>query len=395
MNLKTSIIAIWASYCNGSNIETLWYKPHHQCNNEDGATPKKAAAFINAHLRSDSTADFVGIGEWEMTHDIPIGNPSSYGSIGSVCGYAVTKYTTPIVLFYRRAKWKLEKSYPPSSGCRDTVPIPNANGSFVGPLFGPTCVDKVVPGSDTCCSCTFSINEYDMGVSMGQNTGQRPWTAGLFSLKERDDVKVCVVPALFPHPLSNETLWDLNGMATSNPRPYSINQYVCTQELGQENCVPNEGGTSFVFGTKSFVDGVLDFCGKEASSHYPIIFMADTNALAGDFFTSALFNVWPLTDLQGVGGLTGLEPYTCCNDTSTMTAPFLGKGYNRYAMDRIAVSKETLTIDKLDGGSTAPGGSLQGDMGYKCHSAEEHAPVKAFITDARMPKASKRRFNLR
>lgn len=211
-----------------------------------------------------------------MTDDVPIGNPISYGSIGSVCGYASTPYTSPKVLFYRRARWNLEKSYPPSYSCRDTVPIPNVNGSFVGPLFGATCVDKVVPGSDTCCSCTFSVNEYNAGNSMGQNTGQRPWTSGLFSLKHSADVKVCVVTALFPHPLSNQTLWDLNGMGTSNPRPHSIMQYICTSILGQENCVPNENESSFVFGTHAFVDGVLELCGDHTSGHYPIIFMADT-----------------------------------------------------------------------------------------------------------------------
>lgn len=131
------------------------------------------------------------------------------------------------------------------------------------------------------------------------------------------------------------------------------------------------------------------------------------SAGAGDFFTSALFNVSPLNGLHGVGGLKGFEPYTCCNDTSTMTAPFIGRGYNRYASDRIAVSKAALTIDKLEGGSTAPGGSLQEGLGYKCHSAEEHAPIRAYITDARISniasptqkpsnaKSSKRKSHLR
>jgi hypothetical protein len=131
------------------------------------------------------------------------------------------------------------------------------------------------------------------------------------------------------------------------------------------------------------------------------------SAGAGDFFTSALFNVSPLNGLHGVGGLKGFEPYTCCNDTSTMTTPFIGRGYNRYASDRIAVSKAFLTIDKLEGGSTVPGGLLQEDLGYKCHSAEEHAPIRAYITDARISstvsptqtpinaKSSKRKSHLR
>lgn len=106
---------------------------------------------------------------------------------------------------------------------------------------------------------------------------------------------------------------------------------------------------------------------------------------AGDFFTAALFLDFPFTEIQGVGGVTGLSPYTCCNETDTMTSPFVGEGYNRYASDRIAVSGGFLNVDVLEGGSAAPGGPLPDDLSYQCHSAEEHAPIRAFITDTRIP----------
>jgi len=71
----------------------MLYKPHFQCNGGEGSTPEQAAAFINSYLDDDSSTappkktDFVAVGEWENTDAIPIGNPDSYGSIGSVCGY--------------------------------------------------------------------------------------------------------------------------------------------------------------------------------------------------------------------------------------------------------------------------------------------------------------------
>lgn len=132
-----------ASRVSSSNYEVIWYKPHYQCNGYDGSTPKQAASFINSYLSSDSKADFVGISEWEMSDSVTIGNPSVYGSIGSVCGYSITSFTAPVVLFYRRDKWDLITSYPSSSSCRDMVPVPNSTGSWTGPLIGPICVDKV------------------------------------------------------------------------------------------------------------------------------------------------------------------------------------------------------------------------------------------------------------
>lgn len=63
-----------------------------------------------------------------------------------------------------------------------------------------------------------------------------------------------------------------------------------------------------------------------------------------------------------------------------------GKGYNRYASDRIAASLDTLRIDKLEGGSVAPGGPVMVEgLSYKCHSNQEHLPLRAFITDTRLP----------
>jgi hypothetical protein len=110
---------------------------------------------------------------------------------------------------------------------------------------------------------------------MNQNTGQRPWAAGLFNLKQTEgtgeDIKVCAVVAEFPHPLANVTLWDLNGEATSDPQPFSIMRYICTSLLGQSMCVPNENGTSIIFGTAEFTQGVSDFCGD-----VPLLFMMDT-----------------------------------------------------------------------------------------------------------------------
>ena len=130
-----------------------------------------------------------------------IGNPDSYGAIGSACGYGSTPYTVPIVLFHRLDKWDLEAAFPPSPSCRK-VPIPNATGSFVGPI-GPVCVDKVTPGNDDCCSCTYSKEEYKAGGEMGNGLGQRAWAGGLFSMKAGtynedaipESPKVCVVVA--------------------------------------------------------------------------------------------------------------------------------------------------------------------------------------------------------
>ena len=329
---------------------------------------------------------FVGICEWEQSKDTPIGNSDSYGSIGAACGFASTPYTTPVVLFYRRDKWSLEASYPPSSNCRDNVPVPNATGSFVGPQIGPVCVDKVTPGEYDCCSCSFSEDEYNKGSAMGQSLGQRAWAGGLFKMKDGiegdESPKICVVTGEFPHPLSNQTLWDLNGeVADSDPKPYSIMRYICTSLLNPENCIPNLSGTSnILFGSDSFVQGVTELCGDN-----PVIFMADTNAGAGDFPTWAMFNTKPLMGIHGVGGYDGLEPYTCCNDTMESKWYSHGKGFNRYASDRIAVSKDTLKIQKLMGGAVAPGAPLHvSELGYKCHASQEHLPLHAFITDTRV-----------
>ena len=70
---------------------------------------------------------------------------------------------------------------------------------------------------------------------MGQALGQRAWAGGVFSMKEGtyDSAnveieripKVCIVVGEMPHPLSNTSLYDLNGVATSDPRPFSIMRY--------------------------------------------------------------------------------------------------------------------------------------------------------------------------
>ena len=99
--------------------------------------------------------------------------------------------------------------------------------------------------------------------------------------------------------------------------------------------------------------------------------MADTNAANGFVSTGQFFLSEPMMSLEDY---TPLSPYTCCNDT------FYGGSSNAYASDRIAVSGDGLTIDLLQGGSTAPGGPLPGDMTYHCHAAEEHSPLRAYIS---------------
>jgi len=295
-------------------------------------------------------------------------------------------------------KWKLEASYPPSPKCQDKIPVPNATGSWTGPI-GDVCVDKVTPGEDDCCLCTFSEEEYNEGNEMGQALGQRAWAGGLFSMKEgtydeeiESPPKVCMVVGEMPHPLSNTSLYDLNGVATSDPRPFSIMRYICTSLLNPEICVPNSDGTSkILFGSSVFVEGVSELCGDT-----PVVVMFDSNAGAGDFPTWVMFNTEPLLGLAGAVDNDGLEPYTCCNDThlvdidpSQFRIDAIGggnKGLNRYASDRIAASVETFKIDKLEGGSITVGGPVDTvGLGYQCHAAQEHLPLRAYITDNRLP----------
>lgn len=179
------LVATIAPACRA--IEVLWYKPHWQCGGTEGSTPTEAAAFVNSHLSPTSLTDFVGVCEWEVGYNTAwIGNPEVYGSIGSACGYGSTPYTSPTVLFYRLDKWVLEASYPPSPNCQGMVPIPSDAGSWIGPQVGPVCVDRVTPGENDCCSCTYSEHEYSTGTAIGQGLGQRAWAGGLFSMKKTD-----------------------------------------------------------------------------------------------------------------------------------------------------------------------------------------------------------------
>eukprot|EP00546_Thalassionema_frauenfeldii_P021908 CAMPEP_0178905908 /NCGR_PEP_ID=MMETSP0786-20121207/6537_1 /TAXON_ID=186022 /ORGANISM="Thalassionema frauenfeldii, Strain CCMP 1798" /LENGTH=391 /DNA_ID=CAMNT_0020577569 /DNA_START=62 /DNA_END=1234 /DNA_ORIENTATION=+ len=349
---------------NSNVIKVFWYKPHYQCGS-DGSTPQNAAKFINDQLKS---TDFVAISEWENHEKISIGKPEQYGSIGAICSYdPATKYiATPIVLFYNHRNWGLEYSYPPSSNCA-MVP------SLSGPNFDSSvCLDKVKPSQDNCCSCTYSNQEYSIGKDENQNLGQRPWVAGIFRRKRRrlsNLDKICVVAAELPHPLSNQTLWNLNGQSTSNTRQFSIVRNICTSRISTDDCIPNLDGTSIMFGTNIFVEEVSNFCGK-----LPIILMADMNIGAGDFPISSIFLTEPLHSMESVGPLV---PYTCCNDTVS------GGGLNRYGSYQILVSRDALQIDRLEGGSAAPGGALEDTMSYQCHANEEHAPLRAFISHKR------------
>jgi len=204
--------------------------------------------------------------------------------------------------------------------------------------------------------------------------------------------QVCMVVGEMPHPLSNTSLYDLNGVATSDPRPFSIMRYICTSLLNPEICVPNSDGTSkILFGSSVFVEGVAELCGDA-----PIIVMFDSNAGAGDFPTWLMFNTEPLLGLAGAVDNDGLEPYTCCNDTHLVDIDpsqyridaIAGgnKGLNRYASDRIAANNWAFQIDKLEGGSIALGGPVDAvGLGYQCHAAQEHLPLRAYITDKRLP----------
>lgn len=353
-----------------SDLVAFWYKPHYQCDGSAGTTPQGAADFINKQLVGGDKggADFLGISEWVVADNISIGNPAEYGTIGSVCGYGVTDYTTPVALFYKLDAWTLDDSYPKSPSC-NFVPVP----PWTGPQIGDICVNKTQPDGDNCCSCTFSEKEYSLGNDIGQNLGQRPWVAGIFSSKISDDdgdnnaktQKVCVVAGEITHPLFNSTLSNLNGKTTSDPKPNSIAQYLCTL-LNTRDCVPNLTNSSILFGTDVLVPGVSEFCGNN-----PVIFMADTNAGMGYISTGSMFSIEPLMSLEGY---SPLSPYTCCNDT------LYGGELNVYASDRIDVSGSKLTIDLLEGGSSAPAGSLPGDMTYYCHASEEHSPLRAHIS---------------
>ena len=230
-----------------SDLVAFWYKPHYQCDGSEGSTPQESADFINRQLvGGDNDADFAGISEW--ANNFSIGNPDKYAVIGSVCGYGGAEYRTPVALFYKLDTWALEDSYPKSPSC-NFAPIP----PWTGPQIGEICVNKTQPDGDNCCSCTYSKKEYSFANDIGMGLGQRPWVAGIFRKKggdggdNQDTQKVCVVAGEIPHPLLNSTLYNLNGKATSDPRPDSIARDMCTL-LNTDECVPNIGNSSILFG---------------------------------------------------------------------------------------------------------------------------------------------------
>ena len=200
--------------CGDSDVVAFWYKPHYQCGASAGSTPDAAAAFINAQM--DGRSDFVGIGEWapiasgDDDEGAPaIGSPD-YGSVAAVCGYGSNKYTTSVELFHDKQRWDLVASHPSSPNCADVVPLPpwDAEG-----FKNAQCIARTSPGDDDCCSCTFSEEEYRTADEWGQGLGQRPWVAGIYKRKT-DATELCVVAGEFPHPLANQTLWNLNGAPT-------------------------------------------------------------------------------------------------------------------------------------------------------------------------------------
>jgi len=349
-----------------SDLVAFWYKPHYQCDGAYGSTPQEAADFINKQLvgsDDDGTmiTDFVGVSEW--VNNMSIGNPTDYGVIGSVCGYGHTPYTTSISLFYNLNKWLLEESYPKNHNLCNFVPTPPWTGNI-----GEICLNKTIPDDDNCCSCVYSKDEYAFGDDIGLNLGQRPWVGGIFT-NIQSKKTVCVIAGEIPHPILNSTLYNLNGAPyadSDDPKPYTYATYLCTL-LNTNECIPNFSNTSILFGTDVLVPGISEFCGDN-----PLIFMADTNAAMGYVTTGSMFSSQPMMFLRDYSSFS--SPYTCCNDT------FYGGQLNAYASDRISVSGNELTIDLLQGGSIAPAGTLPNDMGYRCHSSEEHTPLRAYIS---------------
>ena len=286
-------------------------------------------------------------------------------------------------------------SYPSSGNCSDFVPLP----PWSNDEYGSVCINKTVPGDSDCCSCVYSEDEYDQADAWGQNLGQRPWVAGIYSGKtgsDREGATLCVVAGEFPHPLwnltlanlngapieskmsetTNHTVWSVNGMGELTQEPYSLQKYACTSQLQSYGCIQTPKKTSILYGSDVIVQGVADFC-----QDLPIIFMGDFNTGMGDFASDRLFLIPPLrnaTSAIDIGDNYGQSssslPYTCCNDTSW------GGGYNRYSSDRIMVVGETIAIDQVEGGSLAPGGPLPEEMTYQCHAAEEHTPLRAYIS---------------
>jgi len=347
-----------------SDVVAFWYKPHYQCNGKGGSTPQNAANFINEQLvGGENGVDFAGISEWVGADGISIGNAAHYGTIGSVCGYDKTTHTTAIVLFYKLDSWTLEESYPKSQNC-NAVPIP----PWTGQQTGEVCLGKTTPSDDNCCSCTYTEKEDAFAKDNGTKLGQRPWVAGIFSYKAdpNNEKKICVVTGEMPHALSKTTAINLNGGLTSDPKPYLIENNKCML-VNTKDCLPNQEKSSIIFGTSTLVSGVTRFCGDN-----PIIFMTDSNAGMGYVSTSEMFLSEPMMSLTDHERLSS---YTCCNSAAREEGQS-----NNYAADRIAVSKNKLTIDKLHGGSKEPAGDLPSDMTYQCHSAEEHTPLRAHIS---------------
>ena len=125
--------------------------------------------------------------------------------------------------------------------------------------------------------------------------------------------------------------------------------------------------TSVVYGTDVLVSKATEFC-----QGYPMIFMADTNANMGYVGTGSMFLQEPMSLLEDA---SWSSPYTCCNDTD------YGKGLNSFASDRLAVTRNNLVIDLLEGGGAAPQGPiLTDDLNYQCHVKEEHTPLRAHIS---------------
>jgi hypothetical protein len=336
-----------------TDFTTLWYRPHFQCG-LDGTDSQAAAEFINGEMMRGT--DFVGISEYEADEKIGI---DGYGVFGAVCGYGSENnnlFSEPIALFFNIKTWSLDAAYPSAPSCRRVPRAP----------WDESCIDKLKPGTEDCCSCSYSAEEFQKGGALNEQLNNRAWLAGKFT-RHKDKKAVCIVGAGLPHPVGTQSISNID-MVGIDPSVETLLWSACTNDRNRASCLKNSDGTSIIFGTSVFVTEVRDFCGD-----VPIVFMGDTNASNGDFPTGEMFLIEPLSKLADAAPLV---PCSCCNDTFDQDGT-LGIGFMHFASDRIAVSGDKLAIKKLEGGAKAPGGEAQ--IPLPCKNHEEHAPLRAEV----------------